>query len=204
MKRSQRIENLMKEKNWNVRELAKKSGVPYTTIRSMLDRNLERASIDNVIKIAKALEVSTEYLSSESDMPSNLEEVKNMVRVPVLGTISCGDPILAEENIDSYKHMPADQVPSGEVFTLITKGNSMEPTIPVGSEVLVRYQSEVENGEIAAVLVNGDTEATLKRVKKQKDYIILMPDNNNYDPIFVDKENPARILGKAVSYSHNL
>ena len=70
--------------------------------------------------------------------------------------------------------------------------------IPNGSKVLVRQQEDVENGEIAAVLINADTEATLKRVKKQGNTIILVPDNPLHNIIIVDESNPARIIGKAV------
>ena len=70
----------------------------------------------------------------------------------------------------------------------------MTPTIPDGALVLIREQPEVESGAIAAVLVNGETEATLKRIKRQGNMMILMPDNPEYEPIVVDKYNPARIL----------
>ena len=80
----------------------------------------------------------------------------------------------------------------------------MEPTIPNGSYVLIRHQLSVEDGEIAAVLVNGDEEATLKRVKRQGDMIMLIPDNSKYPPFIVNKDNPARIIGKAVKISIDL
>lgn len=131
-------------------------------------------------------------------------KVQEIINIPVLGTITCGEPILAEENIESYREEVADLTPSGTVFFLETKGDSMVPTIPEGSFVLIRQQEEVENNEIAAVLVNGDTEATLKRVKYQGDTMILMPDNKNYEPIIVNEDYPARIIGKAVKVSIDL
>lgn len=80
----------------------------------------------------------------------------------------------------------------------------MEPTIHDGSLVTIREQPTVEDGEIAAVLVDGDNEATLKRVKHQGDLIMLMPDNKEYDPIILDKCNPGRIVGKAIRYTASL
>lgn len=77
----------------------------------------------------------------------------------------------------------------------------MEPTIPDKAIVVIHEQPEVEDGEIAAVQVDHDTEATLKRVKHQGDMILLMPDNKNYDPIILNKDNPGRIIGKAIKYS---
>lgn len=80
----------------------------------------------------------------------------------------------------------------------------MEPTIKNGSLVLIRQQPEVEDGEIAAVLFTDDDEATLKRVKRSGDTMILLPDNRRYEPIIVSKDNPVRILGKAVRVTTNL
>lgn len=132
------------------------------------------------------------------------KRVTGLVKIPVLGTITCGDPILAEENFEEYREEISDLLPTGNLFYLRTKGDSMAPTIPNNSYVLIKEQAEVENGEIAAVLVNGDEEATLKRVKKIGDEILLYPDNNKYEPILVNEENPARIVGKAIKFSVDL
>lgn len=80
----------------------------------------------------------------------------------------------------------------------------MEPTIPDGSHVLIREQSEVEYGEIAAVLVNGDTEVTLKKYTRQGDTVLLMPINSAHEPIIITEDNPARIIGKAIRYTQDL
>ena len=95
-------------------------------------------------------------------------------------------------------------VPSGTLFGLRCKGDSMEPTIPNGALAIIREQPEVEDGEIAAVLVDDDNEATLKRVKHQGNLVMLMPDNKNYDPIILDEEHPGRIVGKAVHVSWSI
>ena len=140
-----------------------------------------------------------------NELPSNLIEFKpNFIKLPILGPIACGDPILAEENIEGYIYEIADGLPSGKLAVLIAKGNSMEPTIPNGATVIIREQPDVENGEIAAVLLNENTEATLKRVKKQDGIIMLMPDNPEYDPIIITDNNPARIIGKAVRVTRDL
>lgn len=124
--------------------------------------------------------------------------------IPILGDIACGDPILAEENIRGYRYESPDTLPSGKLFYLEAVGDSMEPTIPDGSLVLIREQHSVENGEIAAVLLNSDSEATLKRVKIQGNVIMLIPDNTNHDPLLITKDNPARIIGKAVRFTQDL
>ena len=122
-----------------------------------------------------------------------------MHKVPLLGAIACGAPILADEHIEEYvdipKHIHAD-------FALTCKGDSMiNARIFDGDIVYIRQQDSVENGEIAAVLI--DSEATLKRVKLYGDHISLEPWNPMYKPlVFWNEEmNDVRILGKAVAFT---
>lgn len=127
------------------------------------------------------------------------------ISIPLIGEIACGDPITAEENIEGYvEEIFEKPVPKGNLFALRCKGKSMEPTIHDGSIATIREQPTVEDGEIAAVLVDGDNEATLKRVKHQGNLIMLMPDNKEFDPIILDKDNPGRIVGKAVHVSWSI
>lgn len=127
-----------------------------------------------------------------------VEVAQKTIDIPVLGAIACEEPIDAEENISEYRSVPVDRVPGGDVFYLRAKGDSMEPKIPDGSYVLCRKQSDVENGEIVAVLVNGDEEATLKRVVKQGDIVLLQALNENYAPYILNADNPGKIVGKAI------
>ena len=80
----------------------------------------------------------------------------------------------------------------------------MSPTIPNGAYVLIREQPDVEDGEIAAVLVNGDTEATLKRVRRQHNVSMLLPDNSDFEPIILSEDYPGRIIGKAIKFTTDL
>ena len=167
--------------------------------------------MDKVQKMAIIFNVPISEIvgGEENDTPSNviypLSDSLQRVTIPIIGEIACGDPITAEENIEGYTEETFEKpIPSGTLFALHCKGQSMEPTIHDGSLVTIREQPTVEDGEIAAVLVDGDTEATLKRVKHQGDLVMLMPDNKNYDPIILDKKNPGRIIGKAVHVSWNI
>lgn len=118
-------------------------------------------------------------------------------KIPVLGTISAGLPLYAEQNIIEYVDVQANEVKGGEFFFLIVKGDSMIGSrIHPGDRVLVRKQEEVENGEIAVVMV-GKEEATLKRVKYLEEAIILYPDNPKYQPQ-IYKDDEVKILGKVV------
>lgn len=119
------------------------------------------------------------------------------IKKPRLGTIACGDPILAVENIDGY-----DDIPVGVHcdFTLLCKGDSMiGARIHDGDVVYIRQQEDVENSEIAAVIID-EEEVTLKRVYKLAHGMILQAENPAYAPIQINGSHSARILGKAVGF----
>ncbi|MGX7347810.1 LexA family protein [Aerococcus vaginalis] len=139
-----------------------------------------------------------DLVHTDLSIPTNIHPAK-IRNIPLIGTIACGEPITAEQNIDEYVATLDEGLPSGDLFYLNAKGDSMEPKIPDGSKVLCHAQPDVENGEIAAVLVNGDEEATLKKVHKFSNYVLLEAINEAYEPYVVDAEHPARIVGKAVS-----
>lgn len=148
--------------------------------------------------------METDLTKKGDSLPSNVRRVMNTIRIPVLGTISCGDPITAIENIDEYREVSIEGLPNGELFILDARGDSMSPTIPDGATVICLAQPDVENGELAAVLLNDGDVATLKRVRKLKDSVLLEPLNTNYDPILINGENNARIIGKAIKVSFDL
>ena len=186
-------------------EVGQYVGVGKSTVRKWENGVINNMGRDKIVKYASVLRISPlEFLYDIT--PENLIPVdnNNTVRIPILGTIKCGQPILAEDNITGYREELSDRLPSGNLFYLKSQGDSMVPTIPEGSLVLIREQPTVEYGEVAAVLVNGDTEATLKRVKKQGDIVMLIADNPDYPPYIITDDNPARIIGKAVQVSVDL
>lgn len=186
----------------NQTDIARELNIPVMTMSNwVMAKTYPRA--DKIQLMADYFGVRRSDLTE--DQPTNLIEISpKIVKIPVLGKIACGDPVLAEENFKGFRYESPDNLPGGNLFYLKASGDSMEPTIPNGSYVLIREQPSVEYGEIAAVLVNGDTEATLKRVKHQGDTVILMPDNPDYEPYIITKENPARIIGKAIRYTQDL
>lgn len=211
MKVGQKIKALRKNKGLTQQELAKILKLAPTAV-SAWERDANKPMMDKIAMMAELFGVPVTHFfdveeksSSLVNEPSNLYKVSpRTVRIPVLGPIACGDPILVEENYEDYREELEDSLPSGELFYLKAKGNSMAPTIPDSSYVLIREQPDVENGEIAAVLVNGNSEATLKRVKKQGEVVMLMPDNSTHEPIIVNKSNPAKIIGKAIRFTQDL
>lgn len=185
------------------KELAEKIGISPSTISDYM--NLRSNPSHGVIqRIADYFNIPKSEIDTTYKNTGSLKEINDIVRIPVLGAIACGNPITAEENIEEYRERPANNLPSGKLFYLKATGDSMAPLIPDESYVLVREQADVENGEIAAVLVNGDTEATLKKVRKLNDVILLEAINDAYEPYIIDDKNPARILGKAVEVSFEL
>lgn len=206
----QKIKMLRKSKGWTQKELAEKLQLAPTAV-SAWERDANRPMMDSLAKMSELFDVTIDSFYPTSNDASIIRETSNLyqvspitARIPVLGTIACGDPILAEENINDYRTVLAEGLPTGNLFYLEAKGNSMAPTIPNGAMVMIREQPDVENGEIAAVLVNGNEEATLKRIKKQDDMMVLMPDNPNHEPIIVTKNHPAKIIGKAVRFEQDL
>lgn len=146
-------------------------------------------------------EASDDYEPTSKAIPKGYSSLPETERKPRVGRIACGDPIIAEENIETY-----DEVLSSwhADFTLMCVGDSMAPKIEDGDIVAIRAQPTVENGEIAAVRI-GD-EATLKRVFIHADYIELRPINPNYDSIIRSKHEmeDIRIEGRAVGLCRNL
>lgn len=130
---------------------------------------------------------------------ANIDLIPTMNKLPLIGSIACGAPILAEEHIEDYVDTPAHIHAD---FALTCKGDSMiNARIFDGDVVYIRQQETVDNGQIAAVLIDG--EATLKRVRLFEDHISLEPENPQYRPIVLWGEdmNTVRILGKAVAFT---
>jgi len=201
MELKDKIKELRKSKRMTQAELAKKLGIAVTSVSSW-ERGANKPLMDKIEIMSILFDVPISYFFN--DLPTNITPLTNVSKIPILGEIACGEPILAEENIEGYMDEVAELLPTGTLFYLHCKGDSMEPTIRNGSYVLVRQQPEVEDGEIAAVLVNGNTEATLKRVKHQGNIIMLMPDNPAYSPYIITEDNPARIIGRALEVKFKL
>lgn len=151
---------------------------------------------------AKAFNVNLNYLIGLDDqeyLPKNLIPIRKIKKVPIVGTIACGSPILAEENINGY--FSIDPTIDAD-FCLYAKGNSMiDIGIHDGDLIFLRQQPVVENGEVGAVLIG--EEATLKKVYINENEMILQPCNKNYPPMVV-KGGDIKIMGKLVGYYHNM
>ena len=145
------------------------------------------------------------YIKRDPQKPTaieimNIVATKDLVNVPLVGKVTAGEPILAQENIESIFPLPKDMLPDAEVFMLSVKGDSMiNAGIFSGDYVLVKATNTAENGDIVVALI-GD-EATIKRFYKETDYIRLQPENPSMAPIIV---KDLKILGKVVGLFRRL
>ena len=118
---------------------------------------------------------------------------REVVNVPLVGTVAAGQPILAVENIDAYFPIPAEYMPNEQSFMLTVKGDSMiNAGIFDGDQVLVKQQATAENGDIVVALI--DDSATVKTFYKENGYYRLQPENDNMEPIIITGN--LQILGK--------
>lgn len=207
---AERLAHAMSLRGMKQAELCEATGIVKSSISTYLSGEYKPKQ-NNLYKIALALDVSEAWLMgcdvpmerSAIVLPNGLQPMPRFVRKPRVGTIACGEPILAVENIEGYDEVP-DSVHCD--FTLLCKGNSMiNAHIQDGSIVYIRQQEDVENREIAAVMVNGE-DATLKRVFKDADgnVTMLLPENPAVDPIYVTAGTTVKIIGKAVGFTSTI
>lgn len=196
-----RMKQLREKMGISMMEAAKRLSMPYTTYVNY-EKGAREPDSETLIQIANFYGTTIDYLLFRYDpgsIPDNIISMPKMRKIPLIGTIACGEPILAAENIDGEVDIP-DEVSAD--FALRCKGDSMiNARIFDGDIVYIRQQDIVDNGEIAAVLI--DDEATLKRVKLYSDHISLEPENPQYRPIVLwgEEMNTVRILGKAVAFT---
>ena len=120
---------------------------------------------------------------------------REMVQVPVVGTVAAGQPILAQENIEDYFPIPADLLPNAQTFMLRVKGESMiNIGIFDGDQVIVEKTSTARNGEIVVALV--EDSATVKRFFKENGHYRLQPENEDFEPIY---SRDVMVLGKVIA-----
>ena len=203
-----KIKGARLRKNLTQQELSDLVGTSKSMISSYESGKNDPAQ-STVIKLSDALGVSPEWLmgyepQTNDKRPTNTTPVTSTVNIPLLGKIACGDPVTALENVDEYIPRPTDNLPTGGLYYLTATGDSMTPVIPDGSLVLCRAQEDVENGEIAAVLLNDMEEATLKKIRKFETSWVLEPLNREYEPIVINGENTCRIIGKVLEVTVKL
>ena len=207
---SKRLRELRTSKDLSQQKLAEFLNTSKSSI-NMYERGDREPGLEMLESIADYFNVDLDYLLGKTDVPLKISFVevsaKNKInqskglKIPVLGSVRAGLPMEAVENILDYEEIGEEMARQGDFFALQIKGDSMEPRIKEGDVVIVRKQPDVENGEIAIVLVNGD-EATIKKVQKFTGGINLVPSNPAYEvKTFTNQQIetlPVKILGKVV------
>lgn len=199
-----RLKQLRNERGISQRQLAEFLKVAPSTI-SMYENGQREPNFEVLESLADFFNVDLNYLLGKSDKTTKLmledSQPPQGIQIPVLGTVAAGIPISAVQDILDYEEVPQSWKSQGEFFGLRIKGDSMQPKMDDGDVVIVRQQSDANNGDTIIALVNGD-DATCKKLQKTDNGIMLVSTNPNYLPMFFTNEEivtkPVVILGKVV------
>lgn len=191
-----RIAELMRQQDLSFAELSEKCGVPASTLHRYVSGTTDKMDLGKLKRIAKALSVPPTYLLGWEEPEIETIPVK---RIPILGRISAGLPLYAEEHIEG--HTWTDLNGGNEYFALRVQGDSMNAAnINEGDLLVVRKQDYVDNGDIAVVTVDGD-DATVKRLYREGNTVTLMPQSTNpiHAPQIYDiRKTKIRVMGKVL------
>lgn len=213
MTTGERMKQRRKEIGFSAEKVAERLGVSPATIYRYEKGDIEKVPVDSLAELAKILQTTPAYLmgweeqptpkpTSPAPIPPGFMPMPEMMQVPLIGSIACGTPILAEQNIKSYIGVPAAWRAD---FALECHGDSMAPTICDGDVVCIRKQPEVEQGQIAAVRIG--EEATLKHFYYQNDVMTLLADNPSVCPPMVytgPQLEEVEVEGLAVGFCRGL
>lgn len=185
------IKNEVRDKGYppSVREIGEAVGLASSsTVHGHLERLEKKGLIRRDPTKPRAIEIT-----DGDDSATNYQF--SFTRVPLVGKVTAGEPILATENIEDYFPLPTHFAEEGSTFMLSVSGDSMiEVGIHDGDYVIVRQQQSANNGDIV-VAMNEDNEATVKTFYKEKDHIRLQPENSTMEPIRLKQ---VTILGKVI------
>ncbi|WP_148355372.1 LexA family protein [Anaerotruncus colihominis] len=206
---AQKIKDLRLSQNLTLEQVANEVGVGKSTVRKWETGMIANMRRDKIASLAKALHTTPAYLMGWIDEPHREITLDNLFRIetkkfPLLGNIACGEPIFANEERELYVEAGANIQAD---FCLRAKGDSMiGARIYDGDIVFIKQQPMVEDGEIAAVLI--EDEATLKRVyyDRENGVLQLFAENPQYKTLrFVGEElNQIRIIGRAVAFQSDV
>lgn len=191
-----RIQYYMDRQNKTQADLADFMGVTQATISNWCN-GVKMPRMNKIDRICQFFGIKRSDLMDEPVGDESISDIASYPTIPLLGTVAAGEPIfMSDHEIDRIPLYPN----YGEgIFALRISGDSMSPRIQDGDTVIVRQQSDVDNGEIAIVAVDGE-EATCKRVMRSPDGITLIADNPTvYPPHFYGpQDDPVTILGKVI------
>lgn len=197
------LSKLIKERRLNLgltmKQLATKAHASESAVSRWESGEIENMKRETIMRVSDALHISPlVFLGYDVDD-------KTYIKIPIIGHVVAGTPIFAEENIEGMVDIDSKHS-VGTMFALRVHGHSMEPNLLENDLLIVRQQSDVDSGDVAIVLINGD-EATVKQVHKSKGGITLVGFNLAvYPPHFYSnkeiEELPIRIIGKVIESRH--
>lgn len=190
--------------NKTLEEVGNVVGVSKATIQRYEKGAITNIPSDKIEKIAKALSTTPAFLMGWEEKNTHSKGI----RIPILGRVVVGIPLEAITDIEGYEEITPKMASLGEYFALKIKGHSMEPQILDNDVVICKCQSDVESGDIAIILVNGD-EATCKQIKKSQEGVTLIGFNPLvYPPHFYSNKEietlPVNVIGKVVELRRSL
>lgn len=205
MTTGEKIKSLREQKGMTLEELGNKVGVGKSTVRKWENGMIANMRRDKIAKLADALDTSPAELMGWKNPSRIIQNPLGANRIPVYSSAGAGRPHLANEDVLYYTDYTGD--PDGVIGVMI-EGNSMTPTIPDGSIVIVNQNISVESGDIVIAIINSDKETLCKRFKKYDDGIALVSDNPSYPPRYFSADEvqtlPIRIVGKCTEVRKKL
>ena len=199
---AEKLKELRQQKGMTQSELAKLLKMQRSTL-GMYETGKREPNFEILNMFANFFNVDMNTLMDmNSTSNQNPSSPVRSIKIPVLGTVVAGIPLEAVENIIGWEEISPAMAATGEHFALRIKGTSMEPRICEGDIVVGRKQEDIESGDTAIVLINGG-EATVKKVKKTEEGIMLIANNMAvYSPHFYSNKDieslPVQIIGKVV------
>ena len=188
-----KLATLRKQNKISQEKLALQLNVSRSTV-AMWENNSNEPDNKTLVKIANILNTSVDELLDNA--------IKSQgIKIPVFGEVAAGIPISAIQDIVDFEEITEEMASKGEYFGLVIKGDSMEPRMSTGDVVIVRSQPTAETGDIAIVMVDGES-ATCKKIKMTPEGVMLISLNPAYEPMFYSNKQieqlPVRIIGKVV------
>lgn len=206
MFRGDRLKKLRNTKSISQLELGRLVNKTHAAINRH-ENNINEPDVDTINLYAKIFNVSTDYLTGLSDtkifeLPPGASKINGLIKLPILGIIRAGKPIYTAEHIIGYEEVAMNNLPDGELFFLRVTGDSMNLSrINDGDILLIRRQEDIENGQIAVIIINGFDATVKKFYNNHNGTITLMPHSTNPEhlPMIIDlsKENVI-ILGRVI------
>lgn len=181
-----------------MKQLGQKAGASESAVSRWEAGETDNMKRTNIVKVADAL-----HISPLAFLGYDISD-KKTVKIPIVRHVVAGTSIFAQENIEGMVEIN-ERDSKGVMFALKAIGRSMEPRIQEGDLLIIHKQDDVESGDMAVILINGET--TVKQVKKQADGIMLIGFNQDvYEPHFYSNKQieqlPIRIMGKVVESRH--